>query len=81
MSRYCKVCGNKIPEKRLEILPDTRTCVKHSNAERVAGFRIISGKTTYSELQIVSQETAEHLNKLQARKGQSPGKGVRFTGK
>jgi hypothetical protein len=35
----------------------------------VAGFAIISGKNTYSEIQLVSQETAKHLSKVQERKG------------
>jgi RNA polymerase-binding transcription factor DksA len=27
----CKVCGEPIPEARLEALPDVETCVKHSD--------------------------------------------------
>ena len=51
----CIVCGNEIPEQRLKILPHTKTCVNCSQAERVAGFPVITGKTTYSELQIVRE--------------------------
>jgi hypothetical protein len=43
----------------------------------VAGFPIVSGKTTYSELQIVSQEKAEELYEKQDRKG-SVSEGVKF---
>lgn len=32
----CTVCGIEIPAKRLEILPNTKTCVNHSTAERFA---------------------------------------------
>lgn len=29
-SRNCVVCRKPIPAERLEVLPDTRTCVRHS---------------------------------------------------
>lgn len=65
----CNVCGKEIPMARLKILPHTKTCVTCSSANKVAGFPIISGKTTYSELQIVPQEKAEELYQKQDRKG------------
>jgi len=76
----CISCNNEIHPGRLRALPNTKTCVNCSTVEKVAGFRIISGKNTYSELQIVSQETYRNLNYLQHRRGQSPGNGVRFKG-
>lgn len=30
-SRLCKTCGVQIPQARLEVLPDTDSCVEHSN--------------------------------------------------
>lgn len=30
----CIVCGTPIPEKRLQILPGTKTCVNHSTASK-----------------------------------------------
>jgi RNA polymerase-binding transcription factor DksA len=79
MAKFCK-CGKEIPEGRLKALPNATTCVECSTSEKKAGFRIISGKTEYSELQIVSQETFQKLTKAQARKGQSPGAGIRMGG-
>lgn len=66
---HCKSCGNSIPEQRLKALPNTRTCIQCSGIERVAGFPIITTKTTYSEIQIVSQETAQELYSKQDRTG------------
>lgn len=68
--------SEEIPEQRLKILPNTEVCVKCSTEERVAGFRIISGKTCYSEMQIVSKEKFKELTRKQARIGSSPGKGI-----
>lgn len=73
----CTICEKGIPALRLIALPGTRTCIKCSQAARVAGFPLISGKTTYSELQIVKQETAEELYGKQERKG-SIAEGVKF---
>jgi hypothetical protein len=73
----CISCGNIIPPLRLKALPQTKTCILCSEASRVAGFPVVSGKTTYSELQIVSQEVAEELYHKQNRKG-SIAEGVKF---
>ncbi len=48
----CIRCNRQIPELRLKALPQTKTCITCSHTSRVAGFPIISGKTTYAELQI-----------------------------
>ena len=74
----CIKCGNEIPTGRLKAVPNTKTCVNCSSSERVAGFRVISGKDTYSEIQIVSQDTWQKLTSMQERKGQSPSSGVKF---
>jgi len=80
MVKFCKSCGEPIPKGRLKAIPTATTCVNCSSSEKKAGFRIISGKTEYSELQIVSQETYRDLTRKQARKGQSPGAGVKMRG-
>lgn len=72
----CIICNAKIPDGRLKALPRTKTCTNCSEIEKVAGFRIISGKTEYCELQIVSQKTHETLSRLQYRQGVGPGNGV-----
>ncbi|WP_461086709.1 TraR/DksA family transcriptional regulator [Spirosoma flavus] len=66
---YCIKCGNLIPEARLKALPTAKTCVHCSVAQRVAGFPLITGKTEYSALQIVSQADAQQLHKMGARRG------------
>lgn len=73
----CVVCDCEIPAKRLEILPHAKTCVNCSSTARVAGFPLITSKTSYSELQIVSQEVAQDLYEKQDRKG-SIATGVQF---
>ncbi|CAN5321162.1 hypothetical protein BH09BAC4_BH09BAC4_27190 [soil metagenome] len=66
---YCIRCGDLIPEARLKALPTAKTCVYCSQAQRVAGFPLITGKTEYSALQIVSQADAQQLHKRGARRG------------
>lgn len=73
----CIRCGQEIPEARLKALPQVKTCVNCSQTNRVYGFAVISGKTTYSELQIVSEEAAQELYEKQDRKG-SVATGVQF---
>lgn len=65
----CVRCGYPIPQARLAALPNARTCINCSQTQRVAGFPIITGKTEYSALQIVSQEDARRLQRMQARRG------------
>ena len=54
----CCKCQDVIPEGRLQILPNTRTCVKCSTATKWYGRAIISGKTTYSEVEVIKDEDA-----------------------
>jgi hypothetical protein len=74
----CINCNNEIPAARLKILPSTKTCVKCSEADKVRGFSIISGKNTYSEIQIVSEKVSKELLRLQNRKGYGVSNGVKF---
>ncbi|UHG94665.1 hypothetical protein [Spirosoma oryzicola] len=39
-----------IPKARLKALPTAKTCVYCSQAQRVAGFSLITGKIEYSAL-------------------------------
>ena len=66
---YCIKCGNEIPEGRLKAVPGTHTCVRCSSAQRVAGFALITGKTEYSALQLMSQSDAQRLHKMGERRG------------
>ena len=78
MTRNCKHCNNQIPEGRLKVLPYTQTCVNCSTTEKVGGHTVISGKNTYSEIQIVDQETAANLARMQSRRGFGVATGVKF---
>jgi flavoprotein len=78
MSRNCKNCKSPIPEGRLAILPFTQTCVNCSTTQKVGGHTIISGKNTYSEVQIVDQETAQNLARMQSRSTFGVASGVKF---
>lgn len=66
---HCRACGDEIHPLRLNALPETRVCQHCSQTARVAGFTVITGKTTYAEIQVVDQETADRLHRLQDRKG------------
>lgn len=78
MQRNCKFCKNAIPEGRLAILPFTQTCVNCSTTQKVGGHTVISGKNTYSEIQIVDQKTAEDLARMQSRSSFGVATGVKF---
>lgn len=66
--KYCKVCNNPIPERRVK-LGYTETCVEHSAAFKYVGFVASTGKVDY-EINIVrSKETAEHMQRLVESRG------------
>lgn len=82
MVKHCIVCGKPIEEARLAASKNkASTCIAHmhgADVSKVAAMPIISGKTTYSELQFMSQEQAQEIYKKQQRRGQSPSAGVKF---
>ena len=64
----CCKCCKPIPEARLKALPDTKTCVECSSVERDYVRTIISGKTTYSEVEVIkNKDTKEYLRKLDSK--------------
>ena len=63
MNRICRKCGIDISEGRLKALPETQTCVDCSKTNRKKGFKVITGKDTYTELDIVDEETFNVLDK------------------
>lgn len=70
--KNCKACGEEIHPLRLKAVPDTNLChlcIKDQDVSRVGGVQVITGKTTYAELQIVSAEKAAEINHLQNRQG------------
>lgn len=47
--KKCTVCGVEIPEGRLKILPNTKTCVNHSQASRYVGNIVSQGDAEAGE--------------------------------
>jgi len=68
MSKYCKVCQQAIPERRVK-LGYTDTCVEHSNAFKYVGVVAASGKCDYEISIIRDRETADHMQKLMESRG------------
>jgi hypothetical protein len=63
----CIKCQEEIPQGRLVILPDTRTCVQCSTAGKWYARPVITGKTTYSEVEIIKDEdTAAEMKRYDA---------------
>ncbi len=77
-NRICVGCREVIHPKRVEILPNTRTCVKCSETKAVACHTIITGKNEYSQIEIVDQETAKKLHNLGNRKSFGVSNGIKF---
>jgi hypothetical protein len=74
----CIKCQSEIPAARLKALPSAKTCVQCSDTSRVACHTVITGKTEYSQIQIVDKETADRLYHMQSRKGFGVANGVKF---
>lgn len=66
----CIKCTEEIHPKRLEILPDTKTCVKCSSTSKWYVRNIISGKTTYCETEVIKDpESARTIAAMDRRTG------------
>tara|TARA_R110000824_G_scaffold36287_3_gene112971 strand:+ start:621 stop:875 length:255 start_codon:yes stop_codon:yes gene_type:complete len=65
----CIKCGDKIPPKRLEILPGTKNCVNCSTTSPKRGVTVMrgSGDHTWVELDIMEQDQFEQLEKLKGK--------------
>lgn len=63
----CAKCKIKIPRERLDVIPDTKTCVKCSDIEPLFGITVWD-KTT-PELLIVDEATAQRFWKLERLDG------------
>lgn len=67
VKRFCKGCGEQIHPKRVEILPDTQTCVACSQTGKLRA-RVLTlgeGDHTYNEIEFVTQEVYDKLYELQ----------------
>ena len=65
--RKCNVCGEKIHPKRLEILPETQTCVSCSNTGKKAGVVVMLGEGdhTYTETIIMDREEFNQFKEIE----------------
>ena len=63
----CTKCGKEIPPKRIEILPNTKTCVNCSTTGAYVGrpVQLGHGDHTCTELAIMTPEQAEELRRLE----------------
>ena len=74
----CIKCQSQIPDARLKALPSAKTCVSCSTTEAVACHVVVTGKTEYSQLEIVDQETSARMKALGSRTGFGVATGVKF---
>ena len=66
----CLSCGTTINPLRLKALPTTRTCVGCSTQDKWYTRNIISGKTDYSELEVIKDsDTASRFRQMDKRSG------------
>jgi len=66
----CVKCKEDIPVGRLKALPGTKVCVNCSDTQRWYLRNIISGKTIYSEAEIIKDpELAVKMRKMDRRSG------------
>ena len=65
---YCIKCNSKIPKGRLRILPDAKECVKCSSEDLNMVRSVITGKTTYSEWEVIkNKETKDQMKRLEGK--------------
>jgi len=64
----CSKCDATIPKGRLKILPGTKECVQCSSEEQNMVRTVITGKTTYSEIEVIkNKKTKEYLKRLEGK--------------
>ena len=52
----CSKCHKPIQKLRLKALPNTRECITCSSEERNMVRAVITGKTTYSEIEVIKKK-------------------------
>jgi hypothetical protein len=74
MSRQCITCGEEIHPKRLEILPGTQTCVKHSTVEKKVAVTVQMGEGDHTWIETYAVERADYdkMVELETGKKQIP---------
>jgi hypothetical protein len=63
MTRTCARCKKKISKARLEVLPETQTCVSCSGVQKYVGAMVWDHKTA-PRLAIVRPENKESIEQL-----------------
>jgi hypothetical protein len=66
----CCVCDQEISPLRLKVLPNTKTCVKCSDVapKRARTISLGEGDHTYTEIEILDNETYRQVMKLEGKK-------------
>ena len=61
----CIKCENEIPPKRLEILPNTKTCVNCSTASSYRAVTTVNGTgdNTWNDIQIMNDDEYSNFEK------------------
>lgn len=67
-TKYCRVCKQPIPEKRVA-LGYSNTCVIHSSIKKFSGVVVADGKSTTWLNVIRDEETAKHIKALTETRG------------
>jgi hypothetical protein len=62
--RTCVRCKQPIPAERLEVLPDTHTCVSCSGVQKYVGAMVFDHKTA-GRLEYVRPENTHAVHQLQ----------------
>jgi len=63
MTRTCFKCKQSIPQSRLDVLPDTQTCVSCSGVQKYVGAMVFDHKTA-GRLEFVRPENKEAVQAL-----------------
>lgn len=67
----CCKCQAEIPQGRLLVLPNTRTCVQCSTTGKWYARAVITGKTTYSEVEVIKDTAAANEMRRYDRSGRT----------
>ena len=59
---HCIKCNCKIPKGRLRILPNAKECVKCSSEDLNMVRSVITGKTTYSEWEVIKNKETKFID-------------------
>jgi hypothetical protein len=66
----CEFCDNEIPQERLEVLPDTTTCVKCSKVRKNVCYPVFAHKTA-PETVIIGAESGEEIRRARRANNRS----------